>query len=142
MKLWLSSLRRIINLIICSNLFQTEENLIDIHHRIKENWQMPTVVLLSEVPGEILEIESFYKHEMLAFHVYKNSCIHDKNMTLVSRGYFSHPTIHISWKSSMAWWVDVFVWRQYDVVFLLVRSFLTLFFAIFVFPKMRFCCLN
>ena len=94
-KLWLSSLSGILN---CSNLFETEENLIVIHHCVKENWQMPVCHYLKCL------VKYWKCHKcviMLAFHVKKNSCIHNKNMTVVYRGYFSHATLHISWKSSI-----------------------------------------
>ena len=122
-KLWLSSLSSILN---CSNLFQTEENLIVIHHCIKENWQMPVCYYLRCL------VKYWKCHKcviMLAFHVKKNSCIHNKNDCCQQRLLCTCHYIYderVAW----AWWVDVFVWRQYDVVLLLVRSFLTLFFAI------------
>ena len=123
-KLWLSSLSSILN---CSNLFQTEENLIVIHHCIKENWQMPVCYYLRCL------VKYWKCHKcviMLAFHVKKTHAFTIK-IWLLSAEATLHMPLHLWWKSSMGvMGLDVFVWRQYDVVLLLVRSFLILFFAI------------
>lgn len=136
-KLWLSSLSSILN---CSNLFQTEENLIVIHHCIKENWQMPVCYYLRCL------VKYWKCHKcviMLAFHVKKNSCIHNK-IWLLSAEATLHMPLHLWWKSSMGMMGRCFclkaVWCCIALSEVFSNSFLC--YTVLVFPKMRFCCLN